>query len=47
MKSYIELEEIAIVGTYVHNMHLCIITKGGMVWQYEKLEQKFTFKHRL
>ena len=43
MKTYIELEEIGIVGTYVFSNLLRIITKGGHVWQYIPSEKRFKY----
>ena len=43
MKTYIELEEMGIVGTYVFSIVLRIITKGGHVWEYIPREKRFKY----
>lgn len=41
MKTYLELEEIGIVGMYKDGNILYIITKGGDVWKYFPAQRKF------
>lgn len=47
MKTFAELESIGIVGNYVDNRTLHIITKDGGVWSYDAKVRKFKLIHVL
>jgi hypothetical protein len=40
-KTFKELEEIGIVGTYTYKDYLHIITKDSNIWRYTRQTQKF------
>lgn len=46
-KTYLELEQIGIVGVYREDMVLYIITKGGDVWRYNSVSKDFNFVRNL
>ncbi len=47
MKTYIELEQLGIIGTYAHEGQLRIITKGGHLWVYFPALKVFEYSKRL
>jgi hypothetical protein len=47
MKTFIELEQIGIVGTYKESNILFIITKEGEVWSYIPAHKKFELSRQL
>lgn len=46
-KTYLELEQIGIVGMYKDDGFLYVITKGGDVWKYYTIDKDFGYVRNL
>lgn len=47
MKTYLELEEMGIISSFYCVDRLMLITKGGLVWQYNAEIKLFEFSRNL